>query len=125
MNRFTPRVARRSACWLTFVLALIVYLLTLEPDASLWDCPEYLVTAARLEVGHPPGNPVWTLTARIFSIFGGSDPGHIAVAVILGRRGGYAYIGMLHDAAQVQNPTHRLFGYGICVACRRTHIRMA
>lgn len=83
MNRFTPRVARRSACWLTFVLALIVYLLTLEPDASLWDCPEYLVTAARLEVGHPPGNPVWTLTARIFSIFGGSDPGHIAVAVNL------------------------------------------
>lgn len=72
---------RRTACLLTFAAALITYLLTLEPDASLWDCPEYLVTAARLEVGHPPGNPVWTLTARMFSLFGGSDPRAIAVCV--------------------------------------------
>lgn len=83
MNRITPRGARRVASWLTFVLALTVYILTLEPDASLWDCPEYLVTASRLEVGHPPGNPVWTLTARIFSLFGGQDPQHIAIAVNL------------------------------------------
>ncbi|MDE7080089.1 MAG: DUF2723 domain-containing protein [Muribaculaceae bacterium] len=83
MNRITPRGARRVASWLTFVLALTVYILTLEPDASLWDCPEYLVTAALLEMGHPPGNPVWTLTARIFSMLGGSDPQHIAVAVNL------------------------------------------
>ena len=77
----TPRIWRRLACWIAFIATLVTYLLTLEPDASLWDCPEYLVTAAKLEIGHPPGNPVWTLTTRIFSIFGGADPQHIAIAV--------------------------------------------
>lgn len=72
---------RRTASLLTFFGAFVVYLLTLEPDASFWDCPEYLVTAARMEIGHPPGNPFWTLTARIFSLFGGSDPRGIAIAV--------------------------------------------
>ncbi len=72
---------RRVASWVAFLAALIVYVLTLEPDASFWDCPEYLVTAVRLEPGHPPGNPVWTLTARVFSLFGGSDPQAIALAV--------------------------------------------
>lgn len=75
------RTLRRIACWLTFCASLLTYLLTLEPDASLWDCPEYLVTAARLEIGHPPGNPLWTLTARVFSLFGGSDPQAIAICV--------------------------------------------
>lgn len=68
---------------LTFLGAFIAYILTLEPDASFWDCPEYLVTATRLEIGHPPGNPFWSLTARIFSLFGGSNPQHIAIAVNL------------------------------------------
>lgn len=75
------RNARRLAAAGAFVCSLIAYLLTLEPDASYWDCPEYLVTALRLEVGHPPGNPVWALTARIFSFFGGTDPKAMAVAV--------------------------------------------
>lgn len=75
------RFSRRFFTWLAFLCALAAYLLTLEPDASYWDCPEYLVTAALLEIGHPPGNPFWTLTARIFSLFGGSDPQAIAVAV--------------------------------------------
>lgn len=77
----SAKILRRAASLLTFAAALIIYLLTLEPDASLWDCPEYLVTAARLEVGHPPGNPVWTLTARMFSLFGGDDPQAIAICV--------------------------------------------
>lgn len=81
MNAYSARWWRRGASWFTFAAALTVYLLTLEPDASFWDCPEYLVTAARLEIGHPPGNPVWTLTARIFSLFGGDDPQRIAICV--------------------------------------------
>lgn len=81
MNRLSARSWRRIACWLTFAASLITYLLTLEPDASLWDCPEYLVTATMMEVGHPPGNPVWSLTARMFSLFGGGDPHRMAVAV--------------------------------------------
>ncbi|MDE6010632.1 MAG: DUF2723 domain-containing protein [Muribaculaceae bacterium] len=81
MIGLSTRSWRRVATWCTFSVALITYLLTLEPDASFWDCPEYLVTAARLEVGHPPGNPLWTLTARIFSLAGGSDPQYIAVCV--------------------------------------------
>lgn len=72
---------RRLVVALAFLGSLVAYLLTLEPDASYWDCPEYLVTAARLEIGHPPGNPIWTLTARMFSFLGGSDPQAIAIAV--------------------------------------------
>lgn len=75
------RKVRFAASAFVFLCSIVTYLLTLEPDASFWDCPEYLVTAARLEIGHPPGNPVWTLTARIFSIFGGDDPYAIAIAV--------------------------------------------
>lgn len=75
------RLLHRAASWLTFFGALAVYVLTLDTDASFWDCPEYLVTAVRLEIGHPPGNPFWTLIARIFSLFGGSDPQAIAMSV--------------------------------------------
>ena len=74
-------MTRRLVSGVAFVGALIVYLLTLEPDASYWDCPEYLVTALRLEVGHPPGNPVWTLTSRVVSMLGGNDPRIAAVMV--------------------------------------------
>lgn len=54
---------------LVFALSLLTYWLTVEPAASWWDCPEYLTSALRLEVGHPPGNPVWTLTHRFASAF--------------------------------------------------------
>lgn len=81
MNRLTTRAWRHIATWTVFLCALLTYLLTLEPDASLWDCPEYLVTASLLEIGHPPGNPLWTLTARMFSLLGASDPRAIAICV--------------------------------------------
>lgn len=65
---------RRLSPWhiaplLVFLLALAAYWLTVEPAASWWDCPEYITTALRLEVGHPPGNPLWTLTHRFVSVF--------------------------------------------------------
>lgn len=55
--------------YIAFVLALAAYWLTVDPSASYWDCPEYLLTALRLEVGHPPGNPAWSLTHRFVSSF--------------------------------------------------------
>ena len=59
--------------WLCFLIAAITYLLTVEPTASFWDCPEFILQGAKLEVGHPPGNPIFMLAARFFiTLFGGS-----------------------------------------------------
>ncbi len=67
--------------WLCFVIAAVSYLLTLEPTASFWDCPEFITQGYKLEVGHPPGNPIFMLTARFFINFVGSEPGSVAWAV--------------------------------------------
>ena len=66
--------------WAVFVIALITYWLTLEPTASYWDCGEFIIQADKLEVGHPPGNPIFMLTARFFANFAG-DAGSISVMV--------------------------------------------
>lgn len=58
--------------WLTFAVAAITYLLTIEPTASFWDCPEFITTSYRLEVGHPPGAPFFMILGRFFTILGGS-----------------------------------------------------
>ncbi len=55
--------------WGVFLLSAIVYLLTIDHSASFWDCPEYITCASRLEVGHPPGNPVWMLAMRFATMF--------------------------------------------------------
>ncbi|MCM1378351.1 MAG: DUF2723 domain-containing protein [Prevotella sp.] len=55
--------------WFVFIIALITYWLTLEPTASYWDCGEFIIQADKLEVGHPPGNPIFMLTARFFANF--------------------------------------------------------
>ncbi|MBN2805801.1 MAG: DUF2723 domain-containing protein [Prolixibacteraceae bacterium] len=59
--------------WITFVIATVTYLLTLEPTASFWDCGEFITTAFKLEVGHPPGAPLFMLIGRFFTLFGGSE----------------------------------------------------
>ena len=51
-----------------FVIASVTYLSTIEPTASFWDCGEFIASSYKLEVGHPPGNPVFQLFARIFTI---------------------------------------------------------
>jgi len=59
--------------WLCFIVAAVTYLFTIEPTASFWDCPEFILQGAKLEVGHPPGNPIFMLAARFFiTLFGGS-----------------------------------------------------
>ena len=55
--------------WLTFIIAATVYCLTIEPTASFWDCPEFITTGYKLEVGHPPGAPFFMLVANLFSQF--------------------------------------------------------
>ena len=62
------RIPLAVASWLTFVVALIFYWITTDPGASYWDCPEYVTVASKLEVGHPPGNPVWMLAMRVATI---------------------------------------------------------
>ena len=63
--------------WLAFVIAAFTYCMTIEPTASFWDCPEFITTVYKLEVGHPPGAPFFMLTANLFSQFT-SDPSQVA-----------------------------------------------
>ena len=63
--------------WLTFLIAAFVYCSTIEPTASFWDCPEFITTGYKLEVGHPPGAPFFMLTANLFSQLA-SDPSQVA-----------------------------------------------
>lgn len=66
------------AGWLSFAVAAVTYLMTIEPTGSFWDCGEFISSAYKLEVGHPPGAPFFMLTGRIFSLFA-SDPSQVAI----------------------------------------------
>ena len=66
--------------WFTFVIAALTYCLTVEPTASFWDCPEFITTAYKLEVGHPPGAPFFMLTGNFFTQFT-DDPAKVAYCV--------------------------------------------
>ncbi|MFZ4523726.1 MAG: DUF2723 domain-containing protein, partial [Bacteroidales bacterium] len=64
--------------WAVFAIASMVYILTSEPTMSFWDCGEYIATAFKLEVGHPPGAPLFQLIGRFFSLFAFGDLTHVA-----------------------------------------------
>ncbi|WP_159799620.1 DUF2723 domain-containing protein [Flavobacterium sp. MK4S-17] len=66
--------------WSVFGIALLVYSLTVEPSLSFWDCGEYIATAAKLEVGHPPGAPLFQMVGAFFSMFAFS-PDKVALMV--------------------------------------------
>jgi hypothetical protein len=78
MNRF--KFWNNSIGWLTFALAAIVYLSTIEPTLSLWDCGEFIASSYKLEVGHPPGAPFFILLAKVFSLQT-SDPARVALYI--------------------------------------------
>ena len=67
--------------WLVFALSSWVYLSTVEPTASWWDCGEYITTAFKLQVGHPPGAPLFQLLGRFFSLFAFGDTSKVALMV--------------------------------------------
>ena len=82
MQQETFKKLNTCMAWLAFAIAAIVYCLTVEPTASLWDCPEFIACGYKLEIGHPPGAPVFMLAANLFSQLA-SDQSHVALMVNL------------------------------------------
>ena len=82
MQQETFKKLNICMAWLVYAIAAIVYGLTVEPTASLWDCPEFIACGYKLEIGHPPGAPVFMLAANLFSQMA-SDPSHVALMVNL------------------------------------------
>ncbi|NOQ25527.1 MAG: DUF2723 domain-containing protein [Bacteroidales bacterium] len=78
MKKF--KTVNRITGWVVFLIAATVYLLTIEPTTSFWDCGEFIATAFKLEVGHPPGAPLFMILARVFSLFAG-DVSNVAMMV--------------------------------------------
>ena len=66
--------------WVVFAIATLSYWATMEPTTSLWDCSEYIATSYKLEVGHPPGAPLYMMLARIASLFAPS-PEYVALMI--------------------------------------------
>lgn len=81
MSERRYRLINNSLGWLCFVIAAVTYLLTIEPTASFWDCPEFILQGYKLEIGHPPGNPIFMLASRFFINFVGNEPSNVAAAV--------------------------------------------
>lgn len=78
MKRF--RLMNNIFGWVAFAIAALTYLLTMEPTASFWDCPEFISSAFKLDVGHPPGAPFFMLMGHFFSLFA-KDVSHVAIMV--------------------------------------------
>ena len=62
------RLPLAISSWVTFAISLVIYWITADPGVSYWDCPEYVTVASKMEIGHPPGNPIWMLTMRVATI---------------------------------------------------------
>ena len=67
--------------WVVFAIAAFTYLSTIEPTASLWDCGEFIASVFKLEVGHPPGNPVFMIMGRFFTLFAGGNLAKVSITV--------------------------------------------
>ena len=67
--------------WSVGIIATAVYFITMEPTVSWWDCGEYISTSFKLQVGHPPGAPLFQLIARFFTLFAGNDVTRVAMMV--------------------------------------------
>ena len=69
MSTFNYKKWNTILGWLAFAVALVTYTLTVEPTMSFWDCGEYIATSAKLEVGHPPGAPLYQMLGAFFAMF--------------------------------------------------------
>ncbi len=65
--------------WILFVISFSVYLLTLEPTVSFWDCGEFILSSYKLQVGHPPGAPLFIMIGRIATLFAFGDTSKVAL----------------------------------------------
>ncbi len=79
MKRFT--LINNLTGWLIFLVSSYVYLSTIESTASFWDCGEFIAAGYKMEVGHPPGAPVFMLLTKLASLFAGNDTSRVAVMV--------------------------------------------
>lgn len=79
MEKF--KLYNRITGWAVFVVASLVYLLTIEPTASFWDCGEYIATSYKLEVGHPPGAPLFMMIGRLFTLLAFGDVTKVALMI--------------------------------------------
>ena len=77
----TYRRWNNIAGWLVFVFSAAVYIITVEPTISFWDCGEFILSAFRLQVGHPPGAPLFIMLGRVATLFAGGDASHAALMV--------------------------------------------
>src|SRR5664279_1024268 len=75
------RLINNVSGWSVFAIAAFTYLMTIEPTASLWDCGEFVASCFKLEVGHPPGNPVFMIMGRFFTFFAGGNVTKVAATV--------------------------------------------
>ncbi len=80
MSESQFKLINRVTAWAVFLVAAVTYMLTLEPTVSFWDCGEFITSAYKLEVGHPPGAPFFMMLARYFTMFA-SDAQHVAYMV--------------------------------------------
>ena len=67
--------------WFMLLFSSVVYMLTVEPTVSFWDCGEFILSGFRLQVGHPPGAPLFLMVARVATLFAGGDGSKAALMV--------------------------------------------
>ncbi len=67
--------------WLIFAISAFVYISTIEPTGSFWDCGEFIASSFKLQVGHPPGAPLFMMMGRIMGLFAGSDLTKVSVMI--------------------------------------------
>ena len=82
-KHFSYRFLNNTGGWIAFLVSFIVYFFTVEPTTSFWDCGEFILSAFKMQVGHPPGAPVFMILARFFTLFAGSDTSKVALMVNL------------------------------------------
>lgn len=78
-ERSSYQFVNRILGWLVFLVSVVVYGMTVEPTASFWDCGEFILSAFKLQVGHPPGAPIFLMIGRIATMFAGGDVTKVAL----------------------------------------------